>query len=184
MAEGLARDVVRAVQKGRRDADLDVSDRIALVIGGISAAVAAAWRHADLIKAETLATALTVTDDPVEVARRPAWATGSRWCSYWPVTESRPLVLGTLVTMIRRRVVARGRVQGVFYRDSCRRVPSDEAAGWVSNRPDGGVEAVFEGPAAQVDALVKWARRGPPQRTVALEVTEEGPVGEAGFTVR
>ena len=65
-AEGLARDVVRAVQKGRRDADLDVGDRIALVISGTPAAVAAARRHADLIKAETLATAFTVTDDPVE----------------------------------------------------------------------------------------------------------------------
>jgi acylphosphatase len=88
--------------------------------------------------------------------------------------------------VIRRRVVATGLVQGVFYRDSCRREAQQRrVAGWVTNRPDGAVEAVFEGGAADVEALVEWARRGPRQAQVDdLRVIEEDPVGERGFTVR
>src|SRR5690606_11928070 len=59
-AEGLARDIVRAVQQASKDAGLDVSDRISLTITGDDAAVAAATVHRDLIAAETLATALDV----------------------------------------------------------------------------------------------------------------------------
>ncbi|HEY5846611.1 MAG TPA: acylphosphatase [Microlunatus sp.] len=88
--------------------------------------------------------------------------------------------------MMRRRVIARGRVQGVFYRDSCRREAERRGvAGWVTNRRDGAVEAVFEGPAEQVEALVSWAKHGPPQARVAgLDVTDEVPTGETGFAVR
>lgn len=88
--------------------------------------------------------------------------------------------------MIRRRVVATGRVQGVFYRDTCRRQAQRRGvAGWVSNRPDGAVEAVFEGAEADVEALVAWARQGPRQAQVDdLVVTEEEPTGETGFNVR
>ena len=57
---GLARDLVRAVQQARRDAGLDVSDRIALTIGGSPAVVAAATTHRDLITGETLATSYDV----------------------------------------------------------------------------------------------------------------------------
>ena len=57
-AEGVARDLVRAVQQARRDAGLEISDRIALTLGGDSAALAAADTHRDLIMAETLATSL------------------------------------------------------------------------------------------------------------------------------
>ena len=57
-AEGLARDVVRAVQQARRDAGLEVSDRIALQSGRRRAVRAAVETHAELIKAETLATTL------------------------------------------------------------------------------------------------------------------------------
>ncbi|MEO8093493.1 MAG: isoleucine--tRNA ligase [Pseudolysinimonas sp.] len=57
-AEGLARDVVRAVQQARKDAGLDVSDRISLRLGGDELAVAAITAHRDLISRETLATAL------------------------------------------------------------------------------------------------------------------------------
>ena len=59
-AEGLARDLVRAVQQARRDAGLDVSDRIALTIGGSEAVQAAARTHEQLITDETLATSFEV----------------------------------------------------------------------------------------------------------------------------
>jgi isoleucyl-tRNA synthetase len=59
-AEGLARDLVRQVQQARRDAGLDVSDRIALTIGGSEEVVAAATTHRDLITSETLATSYDV----------------------------------------------------------------------------------------------------------------------------
>jgi isoleucyl-tRNA synthetase len=58
--EGLARDLVRAVQQARRDAGLDVTDRIALAIGGSAAVLAAATAHEDLIRKETLATSYSV----------------------------------------------------------------------------------------------------------------------------
>ena len=61
-AEGLARDLVRAVQQARRDAGLDVSDRIALTIGGSPVVQAAATTHEALIAGETLATSYDVGD--------------------------------------------------------------------------------------------------------------------------
>ena len=77
--------------------------------------------------------------------------------------------------VVRRRVVVRGRVQGVFFRDSCR---SEAArlgvAGWVRNARDGSVEAVFEGPVAAVSAAVNWCRQGPPRAVVeSVSVVEE-----------
>jgi isoleucyl-tRNA synthetase len=63
-AEGLARDLVRAVQQARRDAGLDVSDRIALTIGGSDAVQAAARTHEQLITTETLATSFEVVPGP------------------------------------------------------------------------------------------------------------------------
>jgi isoleucyl-tRNA synthetase len=63
-AEGLARDLVRAVQQARRDAGLDVSDRIALTVAGSDAVQAAAHTHEQLIKDETLATSFEVVAGP------------------------------------------------------------------------------------------------------------------------
>jgi acylphosphatase len=82
--------------------------------------------------------------------------------------------------------VAQGRVQGVFFRDSCRRDASAYGvSGWVANRQDGAVEAVFEGEPAAVRALVDWTRQGPLRaRVIKLEVIEEEPRGELGFSVR
>ena len=58
-------------------------------------------------------------------------------------------------------------------------------AGWVHNRPDGAVEAVFEGDPQAVDQLVEFCRRGPSRAEVtAAEVVEEEPEGLAGFEVR
>lgn len=88
--------------------------------------------------------------------------------------------------MTRRRVVVDGRVQGVFFRDSCRRqAVAAGVHGWVRNRPDGTVEAVFEGPADAVERLVEWCRVGPPRAAVtAVRTYVEEPEGEQGFRVR
>jgi len=65
------------------------------------------------------------------------------------------------------RLVIHGRVQGVFFRDSMRREAQNLAvAGWVRNRSDGAVEAAVHGEPAAVDALVRWARRGPQRAQV------------------
>jgi acylphosphatase len=88
--------------------------------------------------------------------------------------------------VIRRRVVVHGHVQGVFFRDSTRRVAERHSvSGWVSNRWDGSVEAVFEGEQDDVDRLVAWVREGPRGAAVAsVEVSDEDPEGLAGFSVR
>ncbi|CAA9323425.1 MAG: Isoleucyl-tRNA synthetase [uncultured Friedmanniella sp.] len=64
-AEGLARDVIRAVQQARRDAGLQVSDRVALTLGGGADLVAAVQTHADLIRTETLAASMEVAEQPL-----------------------------------------------------------------------------------------------------------------------
>jgi acylphosphatase len=88
--------------------------------------------------------------------------------------------------VIRRRVVVHGFVQGVFFRDSTRRLAQRHGvAGWVANRPDGAVEAVFEGEAAAVERLVAFSREGPRGAQVdSVEVVEEDPEGLSGFGVR
>ena len=61
-AEGLARDLVRAVQQARRDAGLDVSDRIALTVTGPADVLDAARTHEELVARETLATSVAYAD--------------------------------------------------------------------------------------------------------------------------
>jgi acylphosphatase len=87
--------------------------------------------------------------------------------------------------VIRRRVVVHGRVQGVFFRDTVRRMSaSRELAGWVANRADGTVEAVFEGDEDSVAALVAFCREGPEGAEVErIEEHEEEPEGLEGFRV-
>ena len=64
-------------------------------------------------------------------------------------------------------LVIHGRVQGVFFRDSMRREAQYMAvSGWVRNRSDGTVEAVVQGDSAAVDAMVRWAHRGPERALV------------------
>jgi acylphosphatase len=86
---------------------------------------------------------------------------------------------------IRRRVVVHGRVQGVFFRDSVRqRARSRGVDGWVRNRPDGTVEAAFEGLPDAVEDLVRFCREGPRGARVArIELTDEPPEGLEGFAV-
>ncbi len=88
--------------------------------------------------------------------------------------------------MIRRRVVVSGRVQGVFFRASCRDAARNAGvSGWVSNEADGTVHAAFEGEPEAVDALIAWCRHGPPQADVAdVVVTEDEPRGDRGFSAR
>jgi acylphosphatase len=88
--------------------------------------------------------------------------------------------------VVRSRVVVSGRVQGVFFRDTCRREAARHGvAGWVRNRPDGSVEAVFEGPPDAVGAMVAWSRHGPSRAEVTdTTVHREQPEGLTRFAVR
>ncbi len=86
---------------------------------------------------------------------------------------------------VRSRVVVHGQVQGVFFRDSCRReADSRGVAGWIENRSDGAVEAVFEGDAYAVRALVDWCHSGSRGAEVSsVDETSEEPEGLSGFRV-
>jgi acylphosphatase len=86
---------------------------------------------------------------------------------------------------VRRRIVVRGRVQGVWFRESARRRAEElRVVGWVRNNPDGAVEAVLEGDDEDVAVLLSWFERGPSQARVdAVEVEERPPLGERGFRV-
>ncbi len=86
---------------------------------------------------------------------------------------------------VRRRVVVRGHVQGVFFRDSVRRrAEAAGVAGWVRNNRDGTVEAVFEGEPSAVERLVELCREGPRSARVdRLDVFTEEPEGLTGFAV-
>jgi len=87
----------------------------------------------------------------------------------------------------RVQVVITGRVQGVGYRASCQREAAARGlTGWVRNRWDGAVEALIEGEAAAVDAMVDWCREGPPMAYVSgveISIPPDAPP-ERGFRVR
>ncbi|MDH2915602.1 MAG: acylphosphatase [Gallionella sp.] len=82
-------------------------------------------------------------------------------------------------------LVMHGRVQGVWYRDSMRReAEALGVSGWVHNRSDGTVEAMVQGDGDAVDALVRWAHRGPQLAQVERVAVELGSGSFAGFEVR
>ena len=83
------------------------------------------------------------------------------------------------------RVRIAGRVQGVFFRASCADLARDLGLdGWVRNRPDGDLEAVFQGPDEAVDRIVEWCGSGPPSARVdTLEVSDEPSFEGNGFGV-
>lgn len=87
--------------------------------------------------------------------------------------------------MIARRVIVRGIVQGVFFRETTRAAAEHHrVAGWVRNRPDGAVEAHLEGEPAAVAAVVDAMRLGPAEARV--DIVEESDVpaaGHSGFAV-
>jgi acylphosphatase len=74
---------------------------------------------------------------------------------------------------VTRRLEVRGRVQGVFYRESMRREAERLGiTGWVCNRRDGSVEAVVQGSPDAVEAITHWARRGPEDaRVIGVEIS-------------
>ena len=87
---------------------------------------------------------------------------------------------------IRRHLTISGQVQGVFFRETARRKATEAGvAGWITNRSDGKVEAVFEGPAEAVEELVEFCRAGPTAATVEdIDVRTEEPETLSGFDVR
>jgi acylphosphatase len=88
--------------------------------------------------------------------------------------------------VVRRRVRAHGRVQGVFFRDSVRREADRRGvAGWARNCSDGTVESVFEGSEDAVSALVEFVRSGPGHAEIShVDVADEPAEGLSGFGVR
>ena len=87
---------------------------------------------------------------------------------------------------MRRRVVVHGHVQGVFFRDTTRRLALEQGvSGWVRNTWAGTVEAVFEGSPEAVERLVAFVHRGPGGAHVErVDVSEEDEEGLTGFSVR
>ena len=62
----------------------------------------------------------------------------------------------------RAHVIVEGRVQGVFFRNHTKETASRlGVSGWVKNRRDGCVEAVFEGDREKVDQIIQWCHQGP-----------------------
>ena len=86
----------------------------------------------------------------------------------------------------RAHVHVSGTVQGVYYRATTRDRARDRGLdGWVRNLADGRVEAVFEGPADAVEAMVEWCHEGSPAASVAAVEVEYGdPQGLEGFEIR
>jgi acylphosphatase len=87
---------------------------------------------------------------------------------------------------VRKHLFVSGRVQGVFYRDTCRRVAEQEGvAGWASNLADGRVEIVLEGDANAVERVEKWCREGTDWASVdSVDASEEKPEGLSSFSIR
>ena len=88
--------------------------------------------------------------------------------------------------VVRRRVILTGRVQGVFFRASVKEAADNEGvAGSATNRSDGAVEVVIEGPAEAVESVLGYCRTGPVNARVdSAEVSQETPEGLSGFETR
>ncbi len=84
-----------------------------------------------------------------------------------------------------QRLLIHGRVQGVWFRESMRiEAERLKVSGWVRNTPDGTVEAVIQGPAAAIDALIEWTRSGPPLARVDRVEVSEAQGLHSGFVKR
>ena len=84
---------------------------------------------------------------------------------------------------VRKRALVSGRVQGVFFRDSCRAYAREQGvSGSAQNLPDGRVEVIVEGDPAAVERVIDWCRSGPRHADVdSVEVADEEPKGLGGF---
>jgi acylphosphatase len=79
-----------------------------------------------------------------------------------------------LTKMVRKRLKIKGRVQGVFFRDSTqRKALSLGLSGWVKNMPDRSVQALVEGPEEKVAELISWCHQGPPAADVKEVIQED-----------
>ncbi|ABW67520.1 acylphosphatase [Desulfosudis oleivorans] len=83
---------------------------------------------------------------------------------------------------VRVHAIIQGRVQGVFFRkETQHQATARHLTGWVKNRADGSVEAVFEGRRKDVEAVVRWCEQGPPAADVVrVEAVEQPYTGEFG----
>jgi acylphosphatase len=83
-------------------------------------------------------------------------------------------------------VIVRGRVQGVWFRESTRQEAERAGvAGWVRNLPDDSVEAILEGPPDAVDRVLAFCRTGPPSADVtSIDIRHEPVADESTFQVR
>jgi acylphosphatase len=88
--------------------------------------------------------------------------------------------------IVRRRLIVRGRVQGVFFRDSTRACArAAGVAGWACNRDDGALEVVLDGPSDAVDRVVRFCETGPRgARVESVDSQPESPEGLSGFEIR
>ena len=87
---------------------------------------------------------------------------------------------------VRAHVIIHGRVQGVFFRVETQRAAGRcKVSGWVRNKPDGSVEAVFEGEKSRVDEILQWCHQGSPgARVDRVELEWEAYSGEfSGFEI-
>lgn len=87
---------------------------------------------------------------------------------------------------VRVRLSIRGRVQGVWFRESTR-IEAERlgVTGWVRNLADGSVEAVIEGEAGAVREMEAWCHHGPPSARVSEVISnDEPPIGEKRFVVK
>ncbi len=86
---------------------------------------------------------------------------------------------------VRRRVIVRGRVQGVWFRESTREAAEKlGVSGWVRNLPDETVEAALEGSPEAVEQVLAFCRVGPPAADVtSIDIRHEPVADESGFQV-
>ncbi len=86
---------------------------------------------------------------------------------------------------VRRKLLVKGKVQGVFFRTSCRRMAREQGvAGSARNLPDGRVEIHLEGHQPSVERVIAWCRLGPPMADVReIEIYEERPQGDTDFSI-
>jgi acylphosphatase len=86
---------------------------------------------------------------------------------------------------VAKRIIVSGRVQGVFFRDTCRREANRlGVSGSAANLPDGTVEVVAEGDEDAVESLIAWCRSGPDYASVdSVDVTDVKPTGASSFKI-